>query len=138
MSVEDSNKMLIRRYYDFMNQNNLPSEDFLSPEFIFHDPGMPDVNDLAGVRQFIAGCNDAFEDQRGTIEDIIAEGDKVVCRWSWRGTHKRDFMGIPATGKHAIMTGVSIYRIFGGKIQEQWNSADSAGLMRQLGVTPNS
>ncbi|MGO9604619.1 MAG: ester cyclase [Candidatus Binataceae bacterium] len=134
MSVEDSNKALVRRYFDFLNQSNLPSEEFLSPAFVFHDPGMPNVNDLASVRQFIAACNSACPDQRSTIQDIIAEGDKVVCRWSASMTHEGDFMGIPATGKHVTLTGISIYRILGGKLEEEWNYADTLGLMRQLGV----
>ena len=123
MSQEENNKTLIRRYVDFLNQNNLPSEEFISPEFIYHDPGLPDIKDLAGVRQFITACIEAFPDQVSTIEDIVAEGDKIVCRYSWRGTHKRDFMGIPATGKPATLTTISIYRIVNGKVAEEWNSA---------------
>jgi steroid delta-isomerase-like uncharacterized protein len=138
MSAEENNKALIVRYYDFLNQNNLPSEEFLDPGFVYHDAAMPDVNDLATVRRFIAECYNAFPDGRGTIDDIVAEGDRVVCRYSVRMTHERDFMGIPATGKQATLTGVAIYRILGGKIQEEWNYSDTQGLMRQLGVVPNS
>jgi steroid delta-isomerase-like uncharacterized protein len=97
---------------------------------------MPDVNDLAGVRQVVAAFCNSCPDQRSTVQDILAEGDRVVCRWSTSMTHKQDFMGIPATGKHATLTGVSIYRILGGKIQEEWNLADTPGLMRQLGAIP--
>lgn len=131
MSHEDDNKALVRRYVDFLNQNNLPSEEVIDPGFVFHDPGLPDVKDLAGARQFIAAYNDALPEQFSTIEDIVAEGDKVVLRYSGRGTHKRDFMGIPATGKTATSTGIAIYRIVNGKVVEEWNlshnSSGSAG-----------
>lgn len=95
----------------------MPSEEFLDPGFVFHDPGLPDVNDLASARQWVAVGHDAFPDQHSTIEDPVAEGDRVVCRHSFRATHQRDFRGIPATGKQTTGTAVAIYRIVGGKIQ---------------------
>jgi predicted ester cyclase len=93
--TEDDNKALVRRYFDFLNQNNLPSEEFLSPEFAFHDPGMPDLTNLAGVREWIAALCNASPDQCSTIQDIIAEGDRVVCRWSTSAAYEKDFMGLP-------------------------------------------
>jgi steroid delta-isomerase-like uncharacterized protein len=120
MSTEN-NKALIVRYFDFLNQRNLPSEEFLDSGFAYHDPGLQDVKDLASVRQWVAAGLDAFPNQHSTIEDLVAEGDRVVCRYSFRATHQRDFRGIPATGKQTMGTGVAIYRIVDGKIQEEWN-----------------
>jgi steroid delta-isomerase-like uncharacterized protein len=99
----------------------LPSEEFLDPGFVYHDPGLQDVNDLASARQWVAAVRDAFPDQHSTIEDLVAEGDRVVCRYSFRGTHQRDFRGIPVMGKQTTGTVVAIYRIVGGKIQEEWH-----------------
>jgi steroid delta-isomerase-like uncharacterized protein len=69
-----------------------------------------------------------------TVEDLIAEGDKVVGRWTFRGTHRGDFMGIPPTGKKVSIMGIAIYRIARGKIAEAWVAWDAMGLMHQLGV----
>jgi predicted ester cyclase len=78
----------------------------------------------------------AVSDAHGTIEDMVAEGDKVACRCSFRGIHKGDLMGIAATGKQITLTGIVIYRIVDGRIQEEWDYSDTLGLMQQLGVGP--
>ena len=78
----------------------------------------------------------AFPDLRFTIEDLIAEGDKVVYRYSATGTHKGDLSGIAATEKMVTITGMVISRILNGKVQEDWEQTDMLGLMQQLGVVP--
>jgi steroid delta-isomerase-like uncharacterized protein len=78
----------------------------------------------------------AFPDLHLTIEDQIAEGDKVVIRWTAHGTHKGNFMGIPPTGKEAVVTGITIDRFANGKTVEAWNNSDDLGLLQQLGVVP--
>lgn len=78
----------------------------------------------------------AFPDLYGTIEDLIAEGDKVVTRITYRGTHQGEFMGIPPTGRPVTMTFTGINRIAGGKIAEGWVNFDALGMMQQLGVIP--
>jgi predicted ester cyclase len=78
----------------------------------------------------------AFPDMHYTVEDLIAEGDKVVCRWTVRATHQGEFMGVPATGKVVTWTGISITRFAGGKDVEDWESFDMLGLMQQLGAIP--
>jgi steroid delta-isomerase-like uncharacterized protein len=134
MSVEN-NKTLVTRYIEFLNQGNLPSEEFLAPSCVLHDLGMPDLN-FADARRFAADSFKAFPDQRATIEDLIAEGDRVVCRYSTRMTHQGDFLGMPATGKQLTSTGIAIYKIVAGKIQEEWFCSDRLGLMQQLGIVP--
>ena len=79
----------------------------------------------------------AFPDVHFTIEDLFAAGDKVVSRWTARGTHKGELMGIPATGKQVEVTGMDIDQVSGGKIVGSWNSWDALGLMQQLGVVPS-
>jgi len=78
----------------------------------------------------------AFPDWHGTVDDIIAEGDKVVNRWTGHGTHLVELMGIPATGKPVTLTGITIFRIAGNKIVEEWTQMDQMSLMQQLGVIP--
>ena len=105
--------------------------------FVFHNPGLPDVTTFADARRVVADFNNAFPDARSTIEDIVAEGDKVVCRYLTNMTHEHDYMGIPATGKQVTLSEIAIYRIFGSKIREEWHCADALGLMRQPGVLSN-
>jgi predicted ester cyclase len=80
----------------------------------------------------------AFPDNHFTLEDMVAEGDKVVWRYSATGTHKGDFMGIVASGKHVTTSGIVISRVVNGKLQEDWECADELGLMQQLGVVPQT
>ena len=78
----------------------------------------------------------AFPDMQLTIEDQIAEGDKVVTRWTARGTHQGELMGIPPTGKQATVTGITVGRVANGKFVESWSNFDALGMMQQLGVVP--
>ena len=86
------------------------------------------------TKQGAANFRRGFPDLISTIEDLIAEGDKVVGRWRSRATHQGEYMGIPPTGKEVKFTGTSVYRIEEGKIAESWNSEDQFGLMRQIGA----
>ena len=90
------------------------------------------------AKQGAANFRRGFPDLISTIEDLIAEGDKVVGRWRSRATHQGEYMGIPPTGKEVKFTGTSVYRIEEGKIAESWNSEDQFGLMRQIGAVAES
>lgn len=90
--------------------------------------------DPEGYKQFVTISRSALPDFHTTVEDIIAEGDKVVQRFTARDTHKGEFMGIPPTGKQVTMTGIAIDRIAGSKIVENWANMDMLGMMVQLGV----
>jgi steroid delta-isomerase-like uncharacterized protein len=137
MSPED-NKALVRRFYDEVHnkQNRAAIDDFIDPQMVDHaaPPGTP--GGIEGVKQTIAMYLTAFPDHQVTVEDMIAEGDKVVARLTVRGTHQGAFLGIPPTGKHWTFTAIDISRIAGGKIVEHWNNYDALGLMHQLGVVP--
>jgi steroid delta-isomerase-like uncharacterized protein len=85
---------------------------------------------------YVAALRDAFPDVHITIEDQVAEGDRVVTRWTARGTHTGAFQGIPPTGKRGSMTGIDINRFADGKVVECWTNADDLGLLQQLGVIP--
>jgi len=93
---------------------------------------------VEAAKQEAAGFRQGFPDVVSTVEDLIAEEDKVVARWRSRATHRGDYMGIPPTGKEVEFTGISFYRIEGGKITESWNIEDQLGLMRQIGAVAES
>jgi predicted ester cyclase len=88
------------------------------------------------VKQVAADFRRGFPDVVSTIEDLIAEGDKVVARWRSQATHQGEYMGIPPTGKEVQFTGISVYRIEGDKIAESWTVEDQFGLMRQISAIP--
>ena len=135
MSTEDNNA-LVRRFYDevFNKKNLAVSDDFLDPHIIEHalPPGLPSGSE--GSRQFIGMYLTAFPDLHLTAEDMIAEGDRTVARFTMRGTHKGEFLGIPPTSKQVTMTGIQVVRITNGKIAENWINLDALGLLQQLGV----
>ena len=89
-----------------------------------------------GVKLMTAMLHEAFPDFQATIEDIIAEGDKVVIRMTWSGTQEGAFMGIPASGKRFTMPVIDIFLMAGGKIAEHWGLTDMMGMMQQLGAMP--
>jgi steroid delta-isomerase-like uncharacterized protein len=135
MSAE--NKALIRRMIDEVwNQKNLAAvENFAAADCIGHAPTGVDVRGPDGIRQNVTRFITAFPDLHLTIEDMIAEGDKVVMRFTSRGTQRGEFLGIAPTGKRVTVTGTGTYRMEGGKIKEGWVNQDLFGLLQQLGVT---
>jgi steroid delta-isomerase-like uncharacterized protein len=136
MSTEE-HKALVRRFdEEVWNGRNLSRVDELfAASHIFRAAGSPPL-DREGHRQMIAHFQDAFPDGRNTSEELLAEGDKVVQRWTFRGTHQGAFQGIPPTGRPVTLTGISIWRVDGGTIVESWHELDTLGLMQQLGVIP--
>ena len=135
----DQNKAIVRGVFDeVFNKGNLSAADeILAPDYTLHDPAAPKfTGGRKAYKQFQARYLKAFPDHRLTVEDQIAEGDKVVTRWTARGTHRGDLPGIPATGKPVTVTGITVSRISGGRIAEEWQDWDSLGMLQQLGVVP--
>jgi len=128
MSVEE-NKALVRREQEEL-WNGTGNLDAAQELFV------PEQAEAA--KQEAADFRQGFPDVVSTIEDLIAEGDKVMARWRARATHQGEYMGIPPTGKEVEFTGISVYRIEAGKIAESWNVEDELGLMRQIGAVPES
>jgi steroid delta-isomerase-like uncharacterized protein len=121
----------------FIRGNISQADEFLAPDFVEHEelpPGMPSGRE--GVKQLTATIRSAFPDFKATIDDMVAEGDKVVLRMTWRGTHQGEFMGVPPTGRNVSFGVIDIIRIAGGKFVEHWGQMDSMGLMQQLGAIP--
>ena len=142
MSTEDNKATVRRCIEEVINQHNLAAVDQLvAPNFVGHFSALPkepkEVQGREAFKQFLSIWLTAFPDVQFTIEGMIAEGDSVAFRHTFRGTHKGDIMGIPATGKQVNVTGINIFRVAGGKIVEQWTNADDLGGMQQLGVVPS-
>lgn len=136
MSTEE-NKAIVRRYRDAHTTNNLALlDDIVAPDIISHAgiPGLPPG--LQGGKMVHGIFLSAFPDGVTTTDDLIAEGDKVVERFTFRGTNKGSFMGAPPTGKKVTSTGMSIFRLANGKIVEHWGENDALGTMQQLGLVP--
>ena len=137
MATEE-NKALVRHFYEevFNNKNQAGIDAFVAPNGIDHDlpPGLP--GGIEGTKLFIGMYLAAFPDLHITIEDQVAEGDKVTTRWTTRGTHQGELMGIPPTNKQVTVTGIDINRIEGGKSVEHWLNIDTLGMLQQLGVIP--
>lgn len=135
--MSQENKALVRRAFeDVYNQGNLAAVDeYVAGTFVIHAPS-EDIHGPTGTQQYIAMLRAAFPDFHITIEDQVADGDRVVTRWRAEGTHLGEFQGIPPTGRHATFTGTDIDRVVGGKVVECWTNTDDLGLMQQLGVIP--
>ena len=133
----DENKAVVRRYYqEVLEGGNLQLlEEIAVPDYEEHDPIPGQANRLEGLKQRVEVLRSAFQ-PRFTLEDMIAEGDKVVVRWTNRGTHVGEFMGIPPTGKSFSIAGIDIHRLSGGKMAEHWHVVDLFGQLQQLGLIP--
>jgi steroid delta-isomerase-like uncharacterized protein len=137
MSDQNHNKQASRRAMEevYTGGNLDVVEELAAGDIIAHSPGV-DFHGITELKQFVASLREAFPDLRMTVEDQVAEGDKVVTRWTAQGTHRGSFLGMPPTGKAGTMTGVEIDRFVDGKVTECWTSADYLGLMQQLGAIP--
>jgi predicted ester cyclase len=141
MTAEE-NKALIRRYYEQIDKAAREKRDaavldeFVAPDYVNHNPPPGFTPDLEGLKQasnhFLAAAPDGYH----VVEDMIAEGDRVMTRLSAYGTQTGELFGIPPTGKEVSMTAIAIHRIENGKIVEHWGEADTLELMQQLGVVP--
>ncbi len=139
--MSDQNKAAARRYVeDVWNQGNLTViDELVAPSATFHDASVPGgkFSGPQGVKQFVQIYRGAFPDVRLTINDLIADGDKVATRWTASGTHKGELMGIAPTGKRVTVTGCDIAQYQNGKVVEDWASYDMLGMLQQLGVVPS-
>jgi steroid delta-isomerase-like uncharacterized protein len=133
VSTED-NTETVHRLVEVFNEGNLPLLDGLfTADFVDHSapPGLPPG--VEGFKLFLGAVHGGFPDIEETVEDLLAIDNKVVTRQVIRGTHQGDYMGIPATGTHVVVSAISIYRFSQGKIAELWQQIDALGMMQQLG-----
>jgi steroid delta-isomerase-like uncharacterized protein len=134
MSIEN-NKEIARRLTQLLDQDDVDHlKELLSPDFVSHFAGLPMSLNREQYIQVNHNARSAFSDLTRTVEDLIAEDDKVTVRITARGTHTGMFQGIAATGKKTEISGIAIRRIVDGKILEEWVINDQLGLMQQLGI----
>jgi len=137
MSTE-ANKAIMKRFWDelFTQGNTKVADEIVGPNYLNHDSAPGEQLGRAGLAAFVAQMHSAFPDGRFDVEQFVVEGDTVATRWRATGTHRGEFMGIPATGKTVNITGIAIHRIADGLIVESWGNWDTLGLLQQLGVLP--
>lgn len=135
MSAEENKAMAHRFLEEAWGKGNVVNE-FLATNFVFHAPTSGVTPDREGYKQWVSMTRAGLPDAQSTTEDQIAEGNNVVTRWTYRGTHKGELWGIAPTGKQVTVTGINIDRIEGGKIVEEWVEMDMLGIMQQLGAVP--
>jgi predicted ester cyclase len=139
--MSEENKAIVRRMIDELlnGQGNLDvADELFAPYYVGHNPASPvDTRGPEGVKVFASMFRSAFPDVHFSVEDQVAEGDKVVTRWRGSGTHQGDLFGIAPTGKGASFVGITINRIEGGKVAEEWQIFDALGMMQQLGAIPS-
>lgn len=135
MSTEEK-KALVQRTVDLVNERNFAGIDQMyASSYIRHDPNTPQVNNREGYKRYVMLLCNIFPDLRFTIEDLLADGEKVVCRFTTVGTHSSPWRSIPATGKQVRTSGISISRVVGNEVAEDWFINDISGLAEQLGAT---
>ncbi len=137
MSTEE-NKAVVRRFVEEVQSHHKLElvDQLFDPSYNDHASGPGMVPGIEGFKQFFGAMLQAFPDFHATIHDQIAEGDKVVTRKTFEGTHKGDYMGAPPTGKQFELGVIDIFRVANGRIVEHWMQGDRLGLMQQLGMIP--
>jgi steroid delta-isomerase-like uncharacterized protein len=137
MSSEES-KVIVRRFWGVWEEGNIDLVDeLLAPDYVNHSPATPDQpTDPEGIKAVVGMFRGAMPDLRVIIEDMIAEGDKVVVRYTIEGTHERELFGVPPTGQRLSIKSISVERVSDGKIREHWRITDSLDMMQQLGAIP--
>ena len=134
-----ANVQLARRFFDEVcNNRQLETADRLfSDTHTYHDPASPWVGKgPAGIKELIGVYHRGVADAHWDVHEIIASGDKVITRWTGRGTHTGELLGIAPTRKKVSVDGIWIHRVAGGKIVESWNCWDTLGMLQQIGVVP--
>jgi steroid delta-isomerase-like uncharacterized protein len=138
---ETTNKATFRRFHEVMNTGDAELiakaiEAVVEPDVLIRTPLPVEATGMQGLKEVWAMLLRAFPDLRLTVEDLIAEGDKVVGRTTVTGTHRGEYMGLPATGKTVTYNEIFIFRFVNGRIAETWGVVDVASQMKQLGLLP--
>jgi steroid delta-isomerase-like uncharacterized protein len=139
MSTEENKAVARRELEELYNQGGSldAAEEIYALDFVGHEPTIGDIRGVEGAKRYAATMRLAFPDLSCTVEDQVAEADKVVTRWSAQGTHQGETEDLgPATGNRMQITGISIERFSEGRVAESWDSFDALGMMQQLGLVP--
>jgi steroid delta-isomerase-like uncharacterized protein len=135
--MSEANKAIFRRYFDeVLNAGRIELiDELIAPDYVSHYPtGYDFGGGPEDVKQIVSTVRSGFPNVHFQIEDLLAEEDRVVGRWTFQGTHRGDFMGIAPSGKNVSVVGIAIYRIADGRIAEAWVAWDALGLMQQIGA----
>ncbi len=137
MSAE-ANKAAVRRFHEEAVNGRSPDalDELCLSDVHVHHPPSPGPTDLATGKQLLVMFLAAFPDVRNTIDEMVAEGDRVVTRGTMRGTHRGELMGMPSTGREVTMGWISFDRFVDGRFAERWVVQDNLGLLQQLGAIP--
>ncbi len=137
MSVEENETIALGYFEAFVNKDLAWIDEHIAPDFVRHDPGLPfEVRGPEGVKELNSAFHMAFPDLRLDIEDVIAEGGKVLVRLAIRASHRGELAEIPPTGKEVDVPVMDLFRIADGRLAEHWAIIDNLGMMQQLGVIP--
>ncbi len=136
MSLEENKAVVRRLIEEVVNAGNLAAADELyAPDYA--PGGTSDVRGPEAAKRLVASYRAAYPDFAMTVEDELAEGDRVATRYVARGTHEGEISGVPPTGRRFEVSGICIHRVVGGKIVEGWWQANELGVLRQLGIIPS-
>lgn len=138
MSSGEDNEAAVRAFFAVAEDGNLDALDtIVSPDYVLHDPGSPEeIHGVKGARDLVRMYRTAMAGLRVTIEHQFSDGDYVATRFTARGTHEGEFMGVPPTGKDVTVACMTISRCHGGKVVEEWELSDALGALRQIGALP--
>jgi predicted ester cyclase len=136
--IAAANKELVRGFYKevYINWNMALADEVISPQFTSHDWEEGGPTGPKAFRDYYSALRSALADARYEVDDLIAEGDRVVVRWRLFGTHKGSFRGIAPTGRSITLKGIAIYRVQDGKLMERWVVSDLYGVLRESGALP--
>ena len=139
MSPDEMKALVRREFAEVWNQGNLDSVDAIfAPDYVGHDSGSPEpMLGREALKRFFADQRAALPDLQASIDDLVAEGDRVVVRWTTAGTQQGELLGVPPTGKRVTLTGISILRVAGEQIAEEWTTWDALAVLREIGAAPN-
>ena len=135
----ENNKLTMQRFTEFINTaSEKLAAELISPNAVFHVPGRSEpMRGPAGYLAIIEMMRGGFPDIQWTLEELIAEGDKIAARFTMRGTHQGTFLGVPPTGRKIEVKAMNFYRLSGGQFVEEHGQPDLLGVLQQIGAMPN-
>lgn len=138
--TSEANKLTMQKFVEFINTaSEALADELISTEAIFHVPGRPEpMQGPAGYLAIIGMMREGFPDIQWTLEEMVAESDKVAARFTMRGTHQGPFFGVAPTGKKITVQAMNLYRLSNGKFVEERGQPDMLGLLQQIGAAPSN